>query len=62
MKLSRLSSRQPPFDPDQGQQRFLQEGSWDLLETHWRLSLTVTLYRILLGKFIYFYPYLDFYG
>ena len=46
MKLPRSSSRQPPSDPNQGQQQFLQEGSWDLLETHWRLSLTVTFYCI----------------
>ena len=46
MKLLRSLSRQPPSDPDQGQQRFLQEGSWDLLEIHQRLSLTVTFYHI----------------
>ena len=46
MKLPRSSSRQPPSDPDQGQQQFLQEGRWDLLETHQRLSLTVTFYHI----------------
>ena len=46
MKLLRSSSRQPPSDPNQGQQRFLQEGSWDLLETHQRLSLTVNFYHI----------------
>ena len=55
MELSRSSSGHPPLDPDREQQQFLQEGNWDLLETHWRLSLTVTLYRILHGKFI-FYP------
>ena len=48
-----LSSRQPPFDPNWEQQRFLKGGSWNLLETHRRLSLTVTLYHFLYGVFIF---------
>ena len=54
MKLPRSSSRKPPFDLDQGQQWFLQEGSWDLLETHQRLSLTVTFYHIYLENLLIF--------